>query len=65
MEHLSHDNQDMEDEHFAEVFAYDFMRSGIRPTADLCQRWLKEGFVNESELEAILEAYESLWWDGR
>lgn len=48
----------MEDEHFAEVFAQAFINTGTEPTPELCERWLAEGFVNEWELELILEAYE-------
>jgi hypothetical protein len=58
MEHLSHDNQMMEDEHFAEVMASSLIRIGIVPNQELCERWLAEGYVNEKELELILEAYE-------
>jgi len=64
-EHIPHDNPYLEDEHFAEVFALAFIREGTCPTPELCQRWLKEGFVNEQELEDMLEAYESYIWDGR
>jgi len=48
----------MEDEHFAEVLAAALIRSSTVPTGDLCERWLREGYVNENELEAVLEAYE-------
>ena len=58
MEHLSHDNIDMENQHFAEVFAAALIRSGIVPDKQMCERWLAEGYVNEEELELILEAYE-------
>jgi hypothetical protein len=58
MEHLSHDNTEMEDEHFAEVLAAALIRSSIVPNGDLCERWLREGYVDENELEAVLEAYE-------
>lgn len=60
MEHLSHDNQMMEDEHFAEVMASALIRSSIVPDKDLCERWLNEGYVNEEELEMILEIYEEI-----
>ena len=60
MEHLSHDNQQMEDEHFAEVMASSLIRIGIVPNMELCERWLAEGYVNEEELELILEAYEEI-----
>ncbi len=53
-----HDNQFLEDEHFAQVFARAFINTGTEPTPELCERWLREGFVNEYELELILEAYE-------
>lgn len=60
MEHLSHDNPEMENEHFAEVFASALIRSGIVPDKEMCERWLTEGFVNEEELELILETYEEV-----
>ena len=58
MERLSHDNIDIEDRHFAEVMASSLIRIGIVPNQELCERWLNEGYVNEKELELILEAYE-------
>ena len=58
MEHLSHDNTEMEDEHFAEVMAASLIRIGVVPNEKLCRRWLIERYVNERELEMILEAYE-------
>ena len=61
MEHLSHDNIDMENQHFAEVFAAALIRSGIIPDKEMCERWLAEGYVNEEELELILEAYEEFY----
>ena len=61
MEHLSHDNIDMENQHFAEVFAAALIRSGIVPNREMCERWLAEGYVNEEELELILEAYEEFY----
>ena len=61
MEHLSHDNIDMENQHFAEVFAAALIRSGIVPDKEMCERWLAEGYVNEEELELILEAYEEFY----
>ena len=61
MEHLSHDNIDMENQHFAEVFAAALIRSGIVPDKQMCERWLAEGYVNEEELELILEAYEEFY----
>ena len=60
MEHLSHDNQMMENQHFAEVIASALIRSGIVPDQELCERWLREDYVNEEELEQILEAYEEV-----
>jgi hypothetical protein len=60
MEHLSHDNIQMENEHFAEVIAASLIRSGIVPDRELCERWLKEDYVNEEELELILETYEEI-----
>ena len=57
-EHVPHDNAYIEDEHFAEVFAQDLIRSEIVPDGVLCERLLKNNFVNEYELELILEAYE-------
>lgn len=61
MEHLSHDNTEMENQHFAEVFASALIRSGIVPDKEMCERWLAEGYVNEEELELILEAYEEFY----
>ena len=61
MEHLSHDNIDMENQHFAEAFAAALIRSGIVPDKQMCERWLAEGYVNEEELELILEAYEEFY----
>ena len=61
MEHLSHDNTEMENQHFAEVFAAALIRSGIVPDKQMCERWLAEGYVNEEELELILEAYEEFY----
>lgn len=58
-EHIPHDNKQLEDEHFALVFAQAFKNTNTEPTPELCQRWLAEGFVNEYELELILEAYEN------
>jgi len=60
MEHLSHDNPEMEDEHFVEVLVSALIRTGEVPTAELCERWLREGFVDERELEMILESYEEI-----
>ena len=60
MEHLSHDNVEMEDRHFAEVIASSLIRIGVVPNMELCERWLAEGFVNEEELEMILETYEEI-----
>ena len=61
MEHLSHDNIEMENQHFAEVMASSLIRIGIVPNQELCERWLAEGYVNEEELEMILEAYEEFY----
>lgn len=58
MERLIHDNVEMEDRHFAEVMASSLIRIGVVPNQELCERWLAEGYVNEEELELILEAYE-------
>ena len=60
MEHLSHDNKQYEDEHFAEVMASALIRSNIIPDKNLCERWLNEGYVNEEELEMILDIYEEI-----
>jgi hypothetical protein len=60
MEHLSHDNQEMEDEHFVEVLVSALIRTGQVPDRELCERWLREGFVDERELEMILESYEEI-----
>lgn len=57
-EYIPHDNAYIEDEHFANIFVQAFIKTDTEPTAELCQRWLREGFVNEYELELILEAYE-------
>ena len=51
----------MENQHFAEVFAAALIRSGIVPDKEMCERWLAEGYVNEEELELILEAYEEFY----
>lgn len=59
MEWMPHENKELEDEHFAQVFAQAFINTGTEPTPELCKRWLAEGFVNEWELEMILEAYEN------
>lgn len=61
MEYLGHDNIEMENQHFAEVFASALIRSGIVPDKEMCERWLAEGYVNEEELELILEAYEEFY----
>lgn len=58
-EHLGRDNPLLDDGHFAHVFAQAFKNTNTEPTLELCQRWLAEGFVNEYELELILEAYEN------
>ena len=60
MEHLSHDNIEMENRHFAEVMASSLIRLGIAPDMALCERWLAEGYVNGEELEMILETYEEI-----
>lgn len=60
MEHLSHDNIQIENQHFAEVIASALIRSGIVPDKEMCERWLAEGYVNEEELELILETYEEV-----
>jgi len=59
MEWMPHENKEYEDEHFAQVFVQAFINTGTEPTPELCERWLREGFVNEWELEMILEAYEN------
>ena len=60
MEHLINDNIDMENQHFAEVFAAALIRSGIIPDKEMCERWLSEDYVDEEDLEMILEAYEEV-----
>ena len=60
MEHLSHDNTEMENQHFAEVIASALIRSGIVPDKEMCERWLREDYVSETELELILETYEEI-----
>lgn len=60
MEYLSHDNTEMENEHFAEVIASALIRSGIVPNQELCERLLRENYVSETELELILETYEEI-----
>jgi len=60
MEHLSHDNTEMENQHFAEVFASAFIRSGIVPDKEMCERLLRENYVSETELELILDTYEEI-----
>ncbi len=59
-ERLSHENIEMENQHFAEVMASSLIRLGIAPDMALCERWLAEGYVNGEELEMILEAYEEI-----
>ena len=59
-ERLSHENIEMENQHFAEVMASSLIRLGIAPDMALCQRWLAEGYVNEEELEMILETYDEI-----
>ena len=59
-ERLSHENIGMENQHCAEVMASSLIRLGIAPDMALCQRWLAEGYVNEEELEMILETYEEI-----
>lgn len=59
MERLTHNNPEIENRQFAEVFAFALLQSGITPNYEMCERWLREGFVNEVELEDILEAYEN------
>ena len=60
MEYLSHDNIEMENQHFAEVFASALIRSGIVPDREMCERWLRENYVSETELELILDTYEEI-----
>ncbi len=60
MEYLSHDNTEMENQHFAEVFASALIRSGIVPDREMCERWLRKDYVSETELELILETYEEI-----
>ena len=60
MEYLGHDNIEMENQHFAEVIASSLIRSGIVPNQQLCERWLREDYVSETELELILETYEEI-----
>ena len=50
----------MENQHFAEVIASSLIRSGIVPDREMCERWLNEDYVNEEELELILETYEEV-----
>jgi hypothetical protein len=58
--HIMHDNPLMEDEHFALVFAQAFINTNTVPTQELCERWLREDYVSETELELILETYEEI-----
>ena len=58
IEQLPHDNVDEETEHFANVLADALIASEVEPDRELCERWLREGFVDENELEAVLEAFE-------
>jgi hypothetical protein len=60
MEYLSHDNTEMENQHFAEVFASALIRSGIVPDREMCERWLRKDYVSETELELILDTYEEI-----
>ena len=58
METLGHDNPDLETEHFVDVIVCALINSQTVPNATLCERWLADGYVNENELESVLEAYE-------
>lgn len=58
MEHLTHDNPDLETEHFVDVIVCALINSQTVPSRDLCERWLADGYVDENELESVLEAYE-------
>lgn len=60
IEHYPHDDKEAEDEHFAQVYAQALITSGIVPNMALCERWLAKDYVNEYELEMILEAYEEM-----
>lgn len=60
MEYLSHDNTEMENQHFAEVIASALIRSGIVPDREMCERWLRKDYVSETELELILDTYEEI-----
>ena len=50
MERLTHNNPEIENRQFAEVFAFALLQSGITPNYEMCERWLREGFVNEVDL---------------
>ena len=65
MEWLTHDNIEEEDRRFAQILADALWRTQTAPDRELCERWLREGFVDENELEMVLEAYEAIWQGGQ
>ncbi len=65
MEWLTHDNIEEEDRRFAQILADALWRTQTVPDRELCERWLREGFVDENELEMVLEAYEAIWQGGQ
>ena len=65
MEWLTHDNAEEEDRRFAHILADALWRTQTVPDRELCERWLREGFVDENELEMVLEAYEAIWQGGQ
>lgn len=65
MEWLTHDNIEEEDRRFAQILADALWRTQTVPDRELCEKWLREGFVDENELEMVLEAYEAIWQGGQ
>ncbi len=65
MEWMTHDNVEEEDRRFAHILADALWRKQTVPDRELCERWLREGFVDENELEMVLEAYEAIWQGGQ
>ena len=65
MEWLTHDNIEEEDRRFAQILADALWRTQTVPDRELCEGWLREGFVDENELEMVLEAYEAIWQGGQ
>ena len=48
----------VEDQHFVNIIATSLIEEGMEPDKEMCERWLRLGYVTEEELEQVLEAYE-------